>query len=245
MAPLEIHVTGTGTAIRRAERGILVLQAQSQHVASAEEASAIVTMTANKICDAIMPYCPHDEDTHRTKADAAIAHYSMSTLNTNSKHEQRYNANKNNDSPKYDITYSARVDFHIKFSDFTALDTLATQFSAMETVHIIRIDWKLTDATLASIEGGARKRAAQNALQRARDYAEVFANLSAEDAVRRVKAVDVKEDQYYQQGTKPQLHYGKRHNMTSGALIDKAEMQFKPEDVKLEVKVSGMFVVEE
>jgi uncharacterized protein YggE len=245
MACLEIHVTGTGTAIRRAERGILVLQAQSQQLPTAEEASAIVTSTANKIRDAIAPFCPQDEETGRTKADAAIAHYSMSTLDTSSSRERRHTSNKDSDEPtKYDITYTARAEFNIKFSDFAALDKLATQFSTMETIQIKRITWKLTDATLASIEGGARKRAAQNALQRARDYAEVFADLSTEDAARRVKAVDVKENDYYQQSTKPQLHYGKMQR-SNGKLVDKEELQFEPEDVRLEVKVTGKFVVEE
>jgi uncharacterized protein YggE len=113
----------------------------------------------------------------------------------------------------------------------------------MENVRIERITWKLTDVTLESIEGGARKRAAQNALQRARDYAEVFADLSTEEAVRKVKAVDVKENQYYQQSTRPQLHYGKAQRALE-MVMDKAELQFEPEDVRLEVKVDGTFVVE-
>jgi hypothetical protein len=244
MAPLEIHVTGTGTAIRRAERGILVLQAQSQQLATPEEASAVVTSTANKLRDAIAPYCPQDEETGHTKEDAAISHYSMSTLDTSSSRERRPAGNGAPDqAPKYDVTYSACAEFNIKFSDFGALDKLATQFSAMENIRIHRITWALTDATLASIEGGARKRAGQDALQRARDYAEVFADLSTEDAVAKVKAIEVKESQYYQQSTRPQLHYGKKQRIR-GALLERAELQFEPEDVRLEIKVEGKFVVE-
>jgi hypothetical protein len=240
MVHLEINVTGTGTAIRRAERGVLVLQAQSQQLQTAEEASAVVTVTAIMLRDAIAPYCPQDEETGRTKKDAAISHYSMSTLDTNSHRERRSNSKADDDNaPKYDTTYFARAEFNIKFIDFSVLDKLATQFSAMENVRIQRISWKLTDATLASIEGGARKDAAQNALQRARDYAEVFANLSAEEAVVKVKAVDVKENSYYQQSTKPQLHYGKGQR-----LYDKTVDNTEPEDVRLEVKVDGKFVVD-
>jgi uncharacterized protein YggE len=233
MAQLEIHVTGTGTATRRAERGILVLEAQSQQLPTAEEASAVVSSTANKI-----------RETSGTKAGAAIAHYSMSTLDTSSNRERRPSQNKNIDeAPKYDVTYSARAEFNIKFSDFSVLDKLATQFAAMDTVHIKRINWRLTNATLAAIEGGARKDAAQNALQRARNYAEVFADISEEDAARRVQAVDVKEDQYYQQSTKPQLHYGKKQRVY-GTVVGRTELQFEPEDVRLDVKVSGKFIVE-
>jgi hypothetical protein len=244
MAPLEIHVTGAGTAIRRAERGILILQAQSQQLATPEEASAAITSTANILRDAIAPYCPQDEETGLTRNDAAISHYSMSTLDTSSSRERRPAGNSTVDqAPKYDITYSARAEFNIKFSDFDVLDKLATQFSAMENTRIHRITWALTDATLKSIEGGARKRAAQDALQRARDYAEVFADLSTEDAVARVKAIEVKESQYYEQSTKPQLHYGKKQRIM-GQVLERAELQFEPEDVRLEVKVNGKFVVE-
>jgi predicted secreted protein len=245
MARLEINVTGTGTAIRRAERGILILQAQSQHLSTAEEASAVVTSTANTLRDAIAPYCPQDEETGRTKQDAAIAHYSMSTLDTSSHYEKRPDSSaKKDEEVKYDTTYSARAEFNIKFSDFAALDKLATQFSAMQYVQIKCISWKLTDATLSSIEGSARKGAARNALQRARDYAEVFADLSAEEAVSKVKALHVTESSYYQQSTRPQLHVGKAQRFNGERLVDKAELRFEPEDVRLEVKVDGKFVVE-
>jgi hypothetical protein len=140
MAQLEIQVTGTGTATRRAERGILVLEAQSQQLPTAEEASAVVTLTANQIREVIAPFCPQDDKTSGTKADAAIAHYSMSTLDTSSNRERRPNQNKNIDeAPKYDITYSAHAESNIKFSDFTVLDKLVTQFAAMDTVHVKRI----------------------------------------------------------------------------------------------------------
>jgi hypothetical protein len=56
--------------------------------------------------------------------------------------------------------------------------------------------------------------------------------------------VDVTEDQYYQQSTKPQLHFGKRQR-TYGTVVVKTELQFEPEDVRLDVKVTGKFIVEE
>ncbi|OAK96843.1 hypothetical protein IQ06DRAFT_296827 [Phaeosphaeriaceae sp. SRC1lsM3a] len=243
MTRIEINVTGTGSAIRRAERGILELQAQSQYLPTAEEASAAVVATANKLRDAIAPYCPQDEETGSTKENAAISHYSMSTLDTSNHRERRPDPNNKLEKPIYDTSYYARADFNIKFSDFAALDKLATQFSAMPNVRIQRISWKLTDATLASIEGGARKRAAQNALQRARDYAEVFANLSTEEAARKVKAVDIKENAHYQQSTRPQLHYGKAQRR-HGRVVETEELKFEPEDVSLSVSVDGKFVVE-
>ncbi|KAH7381222.1 hypothetical protein DE146DRAFT_681775 [Phaeosphaeria sp. MPI-PUGE-AT-0046c] len=243
MARIEINVTGTGSAIRRAERGILVLQAQSQYLPTAEEASASVVSTANALREAIAPYCPQDELTGSIQENAAISHYSMSTLDTSNHRERRPDPGDKYEKAIYDTLYNARADFNIKFSDFSALDKLATQFSAMPNVRIQGIQWKLTDATLASIEGGARKKAAQNALQRARDYAEVFADLSTEEAARKVRAVDVRESSHYQQSTRPQLHYGKTRR-GHGEVVGREELRFEPEDVSLEVKVEGKFVVE-
>ena len=243
MQKLETSVTGTGTAMRRAECGILVVQAQSQQLPTPEEASAVVTVTANILRDAIVPYCPQDEETGRTKQDAAISHYSMRTLDTSSQRERRPTSElRRDEAPKYDTTQYARAEFNIQFSDFNALDKLATQCSAMENVSIKSIGWKLTGAILNSIEGGARKCAAQNALQRARDYAEVFADLSAEEAVTKVKAIHINKDSYYQQSTKAQFLYGKRQRI-QGRAVDRGELLIELEDVRLDIRVNGNFVV--
>lgn len=235
-------MTGTGTAIHRAERGILILQASSNPVATTEQASAIITATAKKLREAIAPYCPQDEETGRTKEGAAIAHYSMSTMNTSCHNDYARRRNEPETS-KSEPTYSAKAEFNIKFSDFAVLDKLTTQFSAMENVRIDRIDWRLTDATLHSIEGGARKGAARDAIQKARDYAEVFAGISAEEAKTRVKAVEVKESRMYQQITRPQLHYGKAQRVRE-TVLDTTELQFEPEDVRLDVSIDGTFRVD-
>lgn len=239
MSKLEIHVTGTGHVIHRAERGILVLQAQSQQVDTPEEASAIVTATASQLRDAILPYCPQDAATGRTKDDAAIAHYTMTTLDTNSLHHPPRVDGKD----EWYYTCSARAEFHIKFADLDVLDKLATQFSAMANVRIQRITWHLTDTTLDSIKGNARKKAAQDALQRARDYAEVFGGFTAEEAVSKVKAVEVKEGGRYQESTRPQLHSGKMQRARA-IREEKEELKFESEDVRLQVEVSAKFVVE-
>ncbi|KAH7397456.1 hypothetical protein BKA66DRAFT_454387 [Pyrenochaeta sp. MPI-SDFR-AT-0127] len=239
MSKLEIHVTGTGHVIHRAERGILVLQAQTQQVNTAEEASEIVTATANELRAAISPHCPQDEATGRTKDDAAISHYTMTTLDTSNHHNTRRVDGKD----EWYYTYSARAEFHVKFADFNVLDELATQFSAMANVRIQRITWHLTDTTLDSIKGDARKKAAQDALQRARDYAEVFGGFTAQEAVSKVKAVEVREGNRYQEGTRPQLHSGKMQRPQESRR-KKEELRFESEDVRLQVEVSGKFVVE-
>lgn len=59
---MEINITGSGHTIRPAERAILVLQATSADHATAAEASAAVTVTANMLMEQIKPHCPQDDN---------------------------------------------------------------------------------------------------------------------------------------------------------------------------------------
>jgi uncharacterized protein YggE len=214
-----------------------VLEATAEGQPTPGHASAVVTRSANIIRDTITPYCPQDAVTGRTADGAPIAHYSMSTLDTSS-HIDRVKTNAGNSHEnEVVITYQARAKFNIKFHDFSVLNKLATEFSAMDHVKIFSIDWHLTDATLLKIRGGARKNAAQDAIQKAVDYAKAFVGADQD----KVRPVTVKEDQYYRQSTRPHLHYGKG---LRGRKTGQEELQFEPEDVSLDVKVECDFMVD-
>lgn len=244
MTKLEINVQGSGSAIRRAERALLVLEATSGQRNTQEEASRLVTLTANKIRDTITPHCPQDEETGQTKENSPIAHFSMTSLETSSYRERINTNDKDAKEATYHTTYTGRASFTIKFADFSVLDELATLFSAMDNVRIERIKWALTDATTNSIKGGARKQAAEDAIQRARDYAEVFAGVDAGTAAKKVKAVKINEGHHYSQSTRPKLHYGKAQRMY-GHVVEKSDLlRFEPEDVSLEVSIDGKFEIE-
>lgn len=248
MARLEINVTGTGSATRLAERGTLVLQLQSRSLPTKEEAAAALTTYTNKLIDTIAPYCSHDEATGRTKNDAAISHYFVDVRDTTNQREKQSDSGSSfimsSTKATYITAHSARADMYIDFADFNALNSLVTQFSAMENVKIQRVTWHLTEATLTAMESSARKAAAKDSLQRARDYAEVFANLEADDAVRKVKAQDIREASKYERSVRPQKHYGRKQSVKTTFKKEKAEMQFELMDIVIEVKVNGKFVVE-
>lgn len=242
----EINVTGIGSATRRAERGTLVLQVQSRTFPTTEEASAALTLFTNKLTETIGPYCPDDASIGRNKGDAAISHYYIDVRDT-SNHRERQSEPSSfmiSKASTYATSYSARADLYIDFADFNLLYTLATQFSTAENVRIQHVTWHLTEATLASVERNARKEAAKNALQRARDYAEVFADLSTEGAAQKVKAVNVTEVSKYEQTTRPQKHYGRKQSVKTKFVKEMVELTFEPVDVVVEVKVQGKFVVE-
>ncbi|KAK9793532.1 putative SIMPL domain-containing protein [Seiridium cardinale] len=239
MSPnMEIKLTGTGTT---AERAILNVSASSHEVQTATIASSQVTSTAKAIRELITPHCP-DNPSEQMPSTTAISHYSMSSLQTNSQIQRLPRSHTTDPQPEPKIVYTARADFTIKFADFSVLNELATKLSTMENVSIKRIDWHLTDATTDSIKAGTRKAAAKDAIARARDYAEVFGGMTAEEAIKQTIPLSVVESAHYQLSSKPQLHYGKALRL---ATVDRTseELHFEPEDIRLEVKVEATFKV--
>lgn len=238
MVQVEISVDGKGSAIRPAERAIISLSAESPRVSTTAEASEIITSTANRLRELLTPLCPQDEKTRRTLPDAPVVHYSMSSIETASHPVFHY------DTKEYEDTlFSAHAGFEIKVQDFAILNKITTTFSSMENVTIKSITWKLTDSTLEAIKGGARKRAGADAIQKAWDYAEVFAGVSGSQVElrRRVRPVAVGENNFgYNEINRPHLHHGKGMR---GSRTASEELQFEPEDVRLEVSVSARFVV--
>jgi hypothetical protein len=111
-------------------------------------------------------------------------------------------------------------------------------------VEIARIEWHLTDDVEASMHSEARKKAGADAVQRAHDYAGVFAGVESRDMARRVRAVQVKEDGNYRLSTGPQLHSTKT-KLRGNEDFKREELRFMPEDVRLSVCVEAVFVVED
>jgi hypothetical protein len=239
MAPLTISVTGQAHTLCPASRAILVLKATTPELSTASRASATLSYTAKQIREAMEPHCPSDPDTGKMLPGAAISHYSMSSLDTSSvrRSVDKYGTD-------FETVYTASTSFNIKFADFGLLNQLATAFSAMETVAILRIEWHLTDAQELSIHSLARKNAAADALLRAHDYASVFAGLREEDLRSRVRAVRVEEDGNYRLSTGPQLHSGKT-KLRGNEDFKREELRFQPDDVRLSVSVDATFVVED
>lgn len=107
----------------------------------------------------------------------------------------------------------------------------------MENVTVSQVTWALTDATKDAIQGTARKRAAAHALSKAYDYAEAFIGAKKED----VKPFHVHEEPYYGHSTRPQLHREKGVRSVRAAT---EELQFEPEDVRMEATVTVKFMVD-
>jgi hypothetical protein len=234
MASLEINVTGSGSATRLAERATLVVQVQSQPKLTVQDASAALPSSISRLIE-------------MKKEVASVSHYFVDIRDVGNHGDRQLSTSTSfmsvSSKSTFSHTYCAKADIYIVFSDFVALAYMASHLSAMDNVSVQRVTWSLSEAAKEELASSARKAAAKNALQRARDYAEVFADLSADEAVRQVKAVDLKEDAKYEHKTKPRMYFGRRPNVKTIAVQGQAEVQLEPVDLVVEVKIEGKFVV--
>lgn len=79
---LEISIKGTGAVIQPAERAIVSIKAESNHEATPQAASAAITAAATRIREMVNDHMLHDEH-NNIHPESAIAHWSMSKLETN------------------------------------------------------------------------------------------------------------------------------------------------------------------
>jgi uncharacterized protein YggE len=246
MAPLEIKVTGSASAHQPAERATLILHLNTGNHPTSEDALTALTSTINNLVVKFSPYCSSSNEPE----NIGIPSYSLYSLDTSNYRDRQSEGTSSSfltskASSTYHIKYAASIDLHVDFADFNILNTFVPQFTAMEMVSIRRVDWHLTETTLEELKGTARKRAAQNALQRARDYAEVFAGLGAEDAVGRVRAKEIKEEGKYEERTRTRVHVGKKMGGGMKFIQKNVELTYEPRDVVVNVDVEGKFVVED
>jgi uncharacterized protein YggE len=99
-------------------------------------------------------------------ADAAITAWSMCTLHTSSY------VPRDTHGADLDRKYSASASFELEFHDFAKLSTVTSQLLAMSNVSIYSTIWRLTEKTKKSLGSQSRKEAVQEALTKAKDFAE-------------------------------------------------------------------------
>jgi uncharacterized protein YggE len=116
---------------------------------------------------------------------------------------------------------------------------LATTLSAMPLVSINQVEWRLTDATKASLASESRCEAVKDAIAKARDYAAVLGRGKPE-------AVEVSDGNGnfggYTYGFRSRVAAhgaGQGHGQQGGEIMD-----FAPESVQLNTTVTVKFLAE-
>ncbi|KAK7970074.1 hypothetical protein PG988_009147 [Apiospora saccharicola] len=176
---LKIHVDGSGSVFRTAERGFCT-SSKSQ-----PESSDAVRETSAHLTTKFRTHARKTEGVDGRPAphpDAGITAFTASSMSTHSQPEYEW-VGTNNQRRDLGLTYHASSTFEVVFRDMALLADTAGELAAMPHVAITSTEWRLTTATCAEIEREARKKAIENAVQKADDYAGVVG--------RKVVAVDI------------------------------------------------------
>ena len=175
MALLEITVTGISSTTHAAELAIMSISisdiGNTQSIASAS-----VSKTTTAIQTMLSTRAPKE-----THPSAGIAHWRQRALQTTS----------------FDNKGSKRVwrmstGFEIHFTDFSLLGSWANALGSMQNVGVDGIKWDLSEATRKRVESEGRKRCAEDAMMKARDFAESFG--LERGVVRAVQVTDAKDE---------------------------------------------------
>ena len=253
MPPVTITAQGTSTIFRRAERAVVTVYVSSEDT-SQEKVSKEVTLTTNELRSMLKGLSPKTEtgmsfplvnpwdtswqislrrDIGEVTPDAPVTYWKNSTLSTSS---HRPTDDKGR---KLDRLFYARTSFEIKVRNFERLGSLATTLSTMPLVSINRVEWRLTDATKASLASESRREAVKDAVIKAGDYAAVLGRGKPE-------AVEVSDGTgnygSYAQGFHSRLAMhggGHGHGQQEGELLD-----LEPESVQLNTTVTVKFLAE-
>ena len=247
---LKIVVDGEATIPRRAERAVLSVEVSSTGKTKPQVTEEVIT-TAKHLRTMLEDLSRTDQQTDGANAQAAVAHWSMNSLNTTSNFVSN---NKHFEASGEDgyWTYTARTTFDIRFRDFDALGPFATKLAALQHVKIHSVEWTLTQATRRQYDSELRKQAAADALQRAKDYAEAL-------GVPNVKPIEISEGQIYNESGfsayprggvggaqlfgQPRALQMQTANVGSEVEQDfsSSDLAFQPEEVRMHGSVSCKF----
>lgn len=166
---LKIHVNGSASVFRTAERGVLHIEVSSTTTSQVEASSNVNTTTENMI-NTFRRFAQKTEDGLYPHPSAGITAFSASAPETSTFIPRAKNGRELKTAPK---EYTATTTAEVVFRDLELLARLANELSAMENVSITQTEWRLTDATHAAICREARVKAMKDAVQKAEDYAGV------------------------------------------------------------------------
>jgi len=161
---LTIIVQGTSSITRTAERAIVAIQLTTEDK-DPETVLKQVTSSAKQLQSSFTQLSPKTES-GEPATDAAITAWSMRTLHTSSY------VPRDTHGADLDRKYSASTSFELEFHDFAKLSTVTSQLLAMPDVSIYSTVWRLTEKTKKSLGSQSRKEAVQDALAKAKDFAE-------------------------------------------------------------------------
>lgn len=166
MAPLSISVTGRSTIELDPQRCVLHVAVKSDGP-DHDTVSKEVTTTSNQLNQYFKTLSPKPE-AGTTAVDAPVTTFSSTHVRTGSRIPY-----DDNNKP-LDRVYYASSSFQATFRDFSKMNEVMGKLVAIPKVEIGSIDWRLTPETQKSLGSQLRREAMHDAINKAKDYAEVI-----------------------------------------------------------------------
>jgi uncharacterized protein len=219
---LKIVVQGTSSITRTAERAIVSIQLSTEGK-DRDSVSNQAMITAKQLQTLFTELSPKTESGEPT-AEAAVTAWTMRPL-----HTSFYTPHDRNGA-ELDRTYSVNMSFELEFRDFTRLSSVTTELLAIPNVSIYNTHWRLTGKTKESLGSQSRKEAVQEALTKAKDFAEAAGYSS-------VKPFEI-TDEYFSE------EYASEIQAPAGKMVGGSEdtaLSMVPEEICLRSSVTVKF----
>jgi len=163
--------------------------------------------------------------------EAGITHWKKKTLSTTS-----YASGSGSSSKSL---FRVTTGFEIKFRDFSLLSFWATTLSTTPNVTVSKISWSLTDVTKKNLETKSRKLCAEDAMTKAKDYAEALQfNRNG------VKAVELEDTKTTVGSSNGHHGYGRGTGFVSSSWEEENTLSFASEEIRVHSSINVKFVVD-
>jgi uncharacterized protein YggE len=214
-APVIIISQGNSNITRRAERAI-VAATVSIEGHDQETVSKGVTVASTSLQN-LFAELGSNSHSGEPAPNAPVTAWNMRSVSTSS--------DRPRDPQGVELArrYTANAIFEVEFRDFTKMGPVTTQLLAMPNVNINSTVWRLTEQTKESLGSQSRKEAVQDAMARARDFAEAA-------GCKEVRPFEI-ADGYSSLEYASDVPQGRKS-------AEGSELSFVPEDVQLRANVT-------
>ncbi|KAK5164891.1 uncharacterized protein LTR77_009555 [Saxophila tyrrhenica] len=226
--PFILTVTGESTIPHPAERALLNISVETSGPNKASVSDSVLTTAKHleSLLRSLSPASESDED----KAASPLAHWSKTGLTATSHIPYK------DDGTAEPRQFDGSITFDIRFKDFAALGAFGEKLSALPHVEVKGVHWILTPATEKSFRSRLRREAAQDALEKAKDYAEVLGCFD-------VRAVELTEggEGMSGMGRATQSLGPRTRQLARKGGRDESPLEFQPEEVRMGMEVEVKF----
>ncbi|KKZ62292.1 hypothetical protein EMCG_00461 [[Emmonsia] crescens] len=227
MPTLEINVSGKCQLNCTAERAFLSVRVFAESTGQ-EEAAQNATRAVNTLHAQFRELSPKTETGNAT-LDAPVTVFNIGSITTSS----RIPTDRDG-IPTGPRQFSAFASLSAVFRDFLKLGQIASQLFSMPFVEVRAIDWRLTDATTAELTREARKKALQDAIEKATIFSQVVG--------REVSVVEINDEDGHSSGSMP------RYMMARAAEpLDTigSELELEPQEIVVTASIKAKFATAE